>query len=159
MRGRDWYPAITIVQPWAWLIVHGKAAGVAGGKDVENRSWTTRYRGPIMIHAGAKLSLDVRHDAELFVQRTFGVQARLRMPRELVGVYEAGGIIGKAELVDVRPPGREPDPLWPWHLPGYHGFVLQNVEPLPFRPCKGALSLWGRWRVENGRAVPVEVAA
>jgi hypothetical protein len=31
-------PALSVRQPWAWLIVNGY-------KDVENRSWTTHYRG------------------------------------------------------------------------------------------------------------------
>ena len=37
---------LTIRQPWASLI----AAGV---KTIETRSWSTRYRGPLAIHAGA----------------------------------------------------------------------------------------------------------
>lgn len=40
--------AITIRQPWASLI----AAGV---KTIETRSWSTRYRGPLAIHAGGAL--------------------------------------------------------------------------------------------------------
>jgi len=39
--------AVTIRQPWAELIVRGE-------KDVENRSWRTRHRGPLLIHAGAQ---------------------------------------------------------------------------------------------------------
>lgn len=37
--------ALTIRQPWAWAIIHG-------GKDIENRSWNTKHRGPLVIHAG-----------------------------------------------------------------------------------------------------------
>jgi hypothetical protein len=37
--------ALSIRQPWAWLIVHGF-------KPVENRDWATDYRGPLAIHAG-----------------------------------------------------------------------------------------------------------
>lgn len=37
--------ALTVCQPWAWAIVHGP-------KTVENRSWATNYRGPLLIHAG-----------------------------------------------------------------------------------------------------------
>ena len=33
---------IVVRQPWAWLIVHGY-------KDIENRSWRTRYRGTLLI--------------------------------------------------------------------------------------------------------------
>ena len=35
---------LSILQPWAWAIIHG-------GKDVENRTWRTAYRGPLLIHA------------------------------------------------------------------------------------------------------------
>jgi len=36
--------AISIKQPWAWLIVNGY-------KDIENRSWSTNFRGRVYIHA------------------------------------------------------------------------------------------------------------
>lgn len=36
---------LTICQPWAWAILHA-------GKTVENRTWKTNYRGPLLIHAG-----------------------------------------------------------------------------------------------------------
>ena len=35
---------LVVRQPWAWLIVNGY-------KDIENRSWRTRYRGALLIHA------------------------------------------------------------------------------------------------------------
>ena len=37
--------ALTLWQPWATLIATGK-------KQIETRSWPTRYRGPLAIHAG-----------------------------------------------------------------------------------------------------------
>ncbi|MCB2188832.1 MAG: ASCH domain-containing protein [Deltaproteobacteria bacterium] len=40
---------LSIRQPWASLIV-------AGMKDVENRSWATKYRGPVLIHAAATVA-------------------------------------------------------------------------------------------------------
>lgn len=39
---------LTVRQPWAAAIIHG-------GKSVENRTWQTRYRGRLWIHAGQKL--------------------------------------------------------------------------------------------------------
>ena len=39
--------AITLWQPWASLIA-------CGAKKYETRSWATRYRGPIAIHAAKK---------------------------------------------------------------------------------------------------------
>ena len=37
--------ALTIYQPWAWAIMEGP-------KRFENRSWYSRHRGPLLIHAG-----------------------------------------------------------------------------------------------------------
>ena len=39
--------AISIKQPWSFLI----ASGI---KDVENRTWQTKFRGRVLLHAGAK---------------------------------------------------------------------------------------------------------
>lgn len=39
--------AISIKQPWAYLLC-------AGIKNVENRTWATKYRGRVYIHASAK---------------------------------------------------------------------------------------------------------
>ena len=38
--------AISIRQPWASLILKC-------GKDIENRSWPTKFRGRILVHAAA----------------------------------------------------------------------------------------------------------
>lgn len=35
--------ALSIQQPWAWLIVNGY-------KDVENRDWNTKFRGRFYVH-------------------------------------------------------------------------------------------------------------
>jgi hypothetical protein len=37
--------ALTVLQPWAWAIMDGR-------KRVENRTWRTSHRGPLLIHAG-----------------------------------------------------------------------------------------------------------
>lgn len=43
--------ALSIQQPWAWLLVNGF-------KPVENRSWPTKVRGRIAIHAGKKFDYE-----------------------------------------------------------------------------------------------------
>lgn len=40
--------AISIRQPYAYLIVNGK-------KDIENRNWKTKQRGRVLIHASQKI--------------------------------------------------------------------------------------------------------
>ena len=44
----DTLSCLTVRQPWAWLLTHGV-------KPVENRTWKTSYRGPLLIHAGKVL--------------------------------------------------------------------------------------------------------
>ncbi|WP_181162423.1 ASCH domain-containing protein [Burkholderia contaminans] len=61
--------ALSIQQPWAWLIAH--ADEYDDPKRIENRNWATRYRGPLLIHAsktfdrsGYESVLEVRPDLE-----------------------------------------------------------------------------------------------
>jgi hypothetical protein len=39
--------ALTVARPWAGLII-------AGHKTIENRTWSTRYRGRLVVHAGKR---------------------------------------------------------------------------------------------------------
>lgn len=60
--------AITLHQPWAEMVA-------LGAKRIETRSWETRYRGPLAIHAGqCRKYLDVC-DQEPFrsVMRAAGI--------------------------------------------------------------------------------------
>ena len=108
---------LSIRQPWASLIVHGY-------KDVENRTWRTGYRGPVLIHAS--LATDRISDDD--IERRFGVRPPEKQSR--------GGVVGVAEIVDcVRP---HPSA---WYAPAHWAFVLTGSRPLPFVPWKGALSL------------------
>jgi hypothetical protein len=110
---------ISIRQPWASLIV-------LKGKDIENRSWRTTYRGPIFIHAAQKRSQWQIADVERALGITIG-----EMP-----VMPVGGIIGIAEIVDCVSAHRS---RW---FEGPFGFVLGNVRALPFHSMRGSLSLF-----------------
>lgn len=48
--------ALTVCQPWAWAIV-------AGFKSVENRTWDTKFRGTLAIHASSS-KRHLTYDAE-----------------------------------------------------------------------------------------------
>ena len=59
--------ALSIRQPWAWLIVRPdltdpakRAAAFAAGeiKDIENRTWATKHRGPFLVHAGQTFDME-----------------------------------------------------------------------------------------------------
>jgi hypothetical protein len=141
-------PAWSISQPWAWLIVHG---GKAGFKDVENRSWRSTFRGRFLVHAPAKMTLEMHHRACLFVQREFGVAAASEIPFLGDPRLHLGGIIGAATLTgQVIPPG-EQSRARRWHIPEFWGHVIAEPIALPFYRCKGLQrNLFGRFDVEGG---------
>lgn len=123
-------PALSVLQPWAWLIAHG-------WKDVENRTWLTKFRGRFLVHAGMRWGREQREDLA-YVRARF---PDITLPDE----FERGGIVGTATVVDCV---ANMSSRWfsgPW------GFVLvgQRVAPR-FVPCKGALGFF---------KVPDEVAA
>lgn len=117
---------ISIRQPWAHAILHL-------GKCVENRSWPTNYRGPILIHA-AKRFVKHEHDFALHFMRD---QVGIRKDAwPLVDDLAFGGIVGEAEIVACVTRSESP-----WFV-GPYGFVLANPRPLPFRPCRGQLGIF-----------------
>lgn len=116
--------ALSIRQPWAWLIVHGY-------KDVENRSWSTDYRGLVLIHAGK--TLDPRFDE---IREDILAEGGDIPDRRAI---ERGGIVGRVEIVDCIDAARDEEDFWFW---GPYGFVLENAEPLPFRPVRGRLKFF-----------------
>lgn len=129
-------------QPWWWAILHA-------GKRIENRRWNTKYRGPILLHAAAGYTSGEVVEALDWM-----------MARELVKYPDwpglesvpRGGIVGRARIVDVIQPGSMfyPDGVdRRWHMPEQYGFVLADVEPLQFFPCKGALGLWSAEGLAN----------
>lgn len=89
--------AITVWQPWAWLL----AAGI---KHDETRSWRTNYRGEILIHSAKKEFHEVAPlmtieayaalEAELF-RRRMNLMDRNRY-------FHTGAIIGTAILTDCK---------------------------------------------------------
>lgn len=102
--------ALSIRQPWCHHILHD-------GKDVENRSWPTNFRGLVLIHASLKVDADDKDE----------VRAK-NMP--------LGGIVGVMRITDCV---QHMDSEWffgPW------GFVIQDARPLRFMPCKGSLGFF-----------------
>jgi hypothetical protein len=123
-------PALTVRQPWAWLIIYA-------GKDIENRTWPTRIRGRVLIHAAKGCTKDEYLDAAEYALEAVADEYR---GRGLVippwRTIERGGIIGSVEIVDCVSRSDSP-----WFM-GRFGFVLRNPQPLPFEPCRGALGFW-----------------
>jgi hypothetical protein len=112
---------IVIRQPWAWLIVNGF-------KDIENRSWKTRYRGALLIQASAGLPAKrALEEIRLYAYRR-GV--------DLPEGFERGGIVGMAQLDDCVTSSQS---KW---FEGPVGWVLSKPKTLRFIPLKGRLGLF-----------------
>lgn len=117
--------ALSIRQPWAWLILHA-------GKDIENRDWPTRFRGRILVHAGKGMTRDEYENA------TGPLWARGGRTIDLpeFGALVRGGIVGSVEIVDCVTASDSP-----W-FNGHFGFVLRNPLVLPFTPWRGQLGFF-----------------
>lgn len=116
--------AITLIQPYASLVVDGR-------KRIETRSWPTRHRGKVAVHAGSKIN---RKECLRFGYNPDTI------PRSAV--------LGTAIITDcVRfpHPKAPPDPYGNFAR-GRYGFILENVHKFS-RPIPGAgwLNLWN-WR-------------
>lgn len=121
---------ITIKQPFASLIAEGI-------KEYEFRTWKTKYRGEILIHAGKGIDKKAMKKFEKYHLE-----------------YPSGCIIAKANLIDclkiddkAREMLNEKNPLVysstiknsEWD--GY-GFKLENIEKITPISINGKLSLW-----------------
>lgn len=115
--------ALSIRQPWAWLIVNGY-------KPVENRDWSLSWRGPLLIHAAKVVAKGYYQDVAAMVDQEFGIQV------PALADIERGGIVGAANLVDCVSAMDSP-----WFT-GKFGLVLADARPVPFVACKGALGLF-----------------
>lgn len=121
---------ITIKQPWATLIAKGY-------KEYEFRTWKTKYRGDILIHAGKGIDKKAMSRFE-----------------DLKLEYPTGCIIAKAKITDCiyvddefrKQVVSKNNKVYKgiaqkdnWE--GY-GFKLENVQEIKPIPINGKLSLW-----------------
>ena len=128
---------LTIKQPWATLIMQGD-------KRFEFRSWQTKYRGELLIHAGKGIDKEA-------VKRLANC-----LPKEL----PQGKILGKVTLVDcIKITHEFKEELLKENSDIYtkssfqenYGWQLEDVnvfnEPID---AKGHLSLWDYY-LESGK--------
>lgn len=108
--------ALTVFQPYAWLIVKGI-------KPIENRTWSTRHRGPLLIHAGAKWL-----DGWQARAARFGIEVPDDLPlRGIIGIVDVTGVVKQSNS--------------PW-FDGPYGWQLANPRELPHVPLRGSQGLF-----------------
>jgi hypothetical protein len=98
----------------------------AGIKPIENRTWPTRYRGPLLIHASKLMfGYDISKAEDII-----GVT----IPRSALAT---SAIVGIATIVEIIEHSKSP-----W-FSGPYGWRFD--EPRQFKqpiPCRGQQSLW-----------------
>jgi ASCH domain-containing protein len=143
--------ALSIRQPWAWLIVNG-------WKNIENRNWNTSFRGRFLVHASKGMTAAEYEDA-----KNFALSINPKIPVPDFGQLERGGIVGDVELAttilvddiagqfadtrDYKNASKEDRHEWQnskW-LVGQFGFCLRCARTMPFQPVKGALGFFNPW--------------
>ncbi len=111
--------ALSIRQPWAWLIVNNH-------KDIENRTWPTNFRGRIYVHAGRRMVGD-----DYPAQRKYIARAGIIIPEPL----DLGAIIGEVTITGCVTAESEAAQS-PWFC-GPYGFTLADPvaydTPIPYR--------------------------
>jgi hypothetical protein len=120
--GVDKVRALTVKQPMAHAILHL-------GKDVENRSRRTHYRGPLLIHASAHRERNPREVLAPYLDPLPSDQSLRNLPTRC--------IVGVVNVVDCVRNSKSK-----WATRGEWHWVLEKpsiVEPIE---CTGRLGLW-----------------
>lgn len=124
--GEPTYRLLTWKQPFASLMLHGK---------IETRTWPTRYRGLVLIHAGA----GVFSPTELL--ELCGAELQAEIDRRLKNEptrHLSGMALAVGELVDCRPMQRgDEGPCFVKYDPARWLHVYQNVQRIEPFPLKG----------------------
>jgi hypothetical protein len=128
--------AITIRQPWAWLIVNGY-------KQIENRDWVTAQRGRMFIHAAQTMTRGDYEACQIFVSSISSLLVEEIPPFEELK-KQCGGLVGVATLDKVytgHTVNTLPDNVRDWFT-GRYGFLFIDAKPIPFTPLKGRLGFF-----------------
>lgn len=145
--------AITILEPWASLIA-------CGAKRIETRSWSTKYRGPIAIHAGLSQKYYALQQEEPFASaleqfsKVVDIGGAVEAEYEDRIELEYGKVIAIAELVDCiqitdeffakqlqTGQGQREIAFGDWRR-GRYAWILANVRNIEPVPAKGMQRLW-----------------
>lgn len=126
---------LSVRNPWAWLILHGK--------DVENRTWRTKYRGKLGIHASKVWEKGFKNPSSFFTLPQWESMSE-EYKRILIFASQSkipcSAIIGEVDLVDVT---FKKDSIW--SVNGQYQWVFENpvFYGENFIPdVKGKLGIW-----------------
>lgn len=135
--------ALSVRQPWTFAITDL-------GKSVENRTWETKYRGPILLHAALGCTRrewtyfynGVHSGTAPYAEAALRALGNKKVPE--LNDLPRGGFVARANIIEcihesekhfLRPEDN------PWFF-GPYGFILNSVEPIKFVPYRGALGFF-----------------
>ena len=161
--------ALTILQPWASLMA-------CGAKKIETRSWATKYRGPLAIHAAKHINTPKCAWEEPFKSELIkaGMMASVYSGKGFAfNLGNNGMVVAIAELVDcVKVVSTVNGSLGPIEVPvhkaelengitvrenefffgnyeiGRYAWMFENVRRINPIPAKGKQRLWN-WEAEK----------
>lgn len=129
--------ALSVRQPWAWAIFHGK--------PVENRDWRRpnpglNFRGEVCLHAAQGMTRDEYESAAELIESI--ISSPCPAPADL----RRGGIIGVVRVVDVVKdhPSR--------FFFGPRALVLADQREIDFIPAAGQLGFF-EWKRDDSNIV------
>lgn len=141
--------AITIHQPWATLIALGE-------KRFETRSWPTKYRGPLAIHAGKQVDKEIcQQEPFRSVLTKYGYTADNLPTGAVVAVVELkecfkirrdllGGVVAlESDARKTHFNTSDKEHAFGWYDSGRFAWELRDVQRLmaPI-PAKGQQRIW-----------------
>lgn len=114
--------ALTIKQPWVHAIFHE-------GKDIENRTWKTSYRGWIAIHSAGQPRRGARYPGSLLAPD--------------LSTLDYSAVCGVVRVMDIVTESDSPWFYRPEDGSTNFGWVLSDPLKLEYAiKCKGKLNLW-----------------
>lgn len=130
--------AISLRQPWAMLMARGI-------KRIENRTWRSQRRGPVLIHASSWWN---SREAAAIMETATRILEHHGLPLPSFTLEQAraarGGVVGRFTIVDCVQESDDP------FFFGPNGFVVKDAHMLDAPiPCAGRLGFF---------EVPPEVA-
>lgn len=117
---------LSVRQPWAHLIIHH-------GKDIENRTWHSNYRGVLFIQAAKTMVKSEYQYAKMWAHNYKLIHA---FDFPTISQLQFGGIIGSVNMVDCVNIHKS---MW---FQGPFGFVLKDQKACEFFKTKGQLGIF-----------------
>ena len=145
--------ALTLFQPWATLVAMGE-------KRIESRGWATKYRGPLIIHAGKQDKfINPKNGNYILGANPFNILNLLRIDQDALPL---GSIVAICNLIEVKEVDQEDwTPArygwkygaheWPGtyqeyklgdYRPGRFMWFLDDIRPVGLIPYQGKQGLW-----------------